>query len=57
MSDTYFEEEGEDRGDRVRVFVTGSCEGLDGLRAALEAHDEVEFVGWSEQVRDGDREL
>ena len=26
MSDTYFEEEGTDR-DRVRVFVTGSCEG------------------------------
>jgi pilus assembly protein CpaE len=39
--------------DRVRVFVSGSCEGLDGLRAALEAHDEVELVGYAEQVRDG----
>jgi len=53
MSDTYFEDNGEEERDRVRVFVTGSCEGLDGLRAALEAHDEVELVGWSEQVRDG----
>ena len=53
MSDTYFEDNGEEERDRVRVFVTGSCEGLEGLRAALEGHDEVELVGWSEQVRDG----
>ncbi|HSC92615.1 MAG TPA: AAA family ATPase [Gaiellaceae bacterium] len=39
--------------DRVRVFVTGSCEGLDGLCAALAEHEEVEFVGQAEQVRDG----
>jgi pilus assembly protein CpaE len=51
MSDQYFEET--DGRDRVRVFVTGACEGLDGLRMALEDHPEVEFVGWSEQVRDG----
>jgi pilus assembly protein CpaE len=37
----------------VRIFVTGSCEGLQRLREALESHPEVEVVGSAEQVRDG----
>jgi pilus assembly protein CpaE len=39
--------------DRVRVFFTGSCEGFDRLREALEGHEEIEVVGAAEQVRDG----
>jgi pilus assembly protein CpaE len=39
--------------DRIRVFITGSCEGLSKLREALEHHREIDFVGASEQVRDG----
>jgi pilus assembly protein CpaE len=39
--------------NRVRVFLTGSCEGLPQLQEALEGHDEVEVVGAAEQVRDG----
>src|SRR5687767_1252143 len=39
--------------ERVRVFFTGTCEGLAQLQEALEAHDEVEVVGAAEQVRDG----
>jgi pilus assembly protein CpaE len=36
--------------ERVRVYVTGSCDGLDGLREALATHPELDFVGWSEHV-------
>ncbi|MGB2952345.1 MAG: AAA family ATPase, partial [Gaiellaceae bacterium] len=36
--------------DRVRVFVTGSCDGLEDLREALSKHGEVELVGWSNTV-------
>ena len=36
--------------ERVRVYVTGSCDGLDGLREALTNHPELDFVGWSEHV-------
>jgi pilus assembly protein CpaE len=36
--------------ERVRVYVTGSCDGLDGLRDALSNHPELDFVGWSEHV-------
>ncbi|HEY6016381.1 MAG TPA: AAA family ATPase [Gaiellaceae bacterium] len=36
--------------ERLRVYVTGECEGLPALREALEAHPELEVVGWSEQV-------
>jgi pilus assembly protein CpaE len=39
--------------ERIRVFVTGSCEGLPQLRESLESHPEVELVGAAEQVRDG----
>jgi len=36
--------------EKVRVFVTGSCDGLAELREALGRHSEVEMVGWSEGV-------
>jgi len=36
--------------ERVRVYFTGSCEGLDNLREALSNHPELEVVGSSEQV-------
>src|SRR2546423_12596854 len=36
--------------ERVRVYFTGSCEGLDTLREALSNHPELEVVGASEQV-------
>jgi pilus assembly protein CpaE len=36
--------------ENVRVFVTGSCDGLAELREALGRHSEVEMVGWSEGV-------
>jgi pilus assembly protein CpaE len=39
--------------ERVRVFFTGTCEGLAQLQEALDGHDEVEVVGAAEQVRDG----
>jgi pilus assembly protein CpaE len=38
--------------EKVRVFVTGSCDGLAELRDALERHGEVEVVGWSDSVLD-----
>jgi pilus assembly protein CpaE len=38
--------------EKVRVFVTGTCDGLPELREALERHTEVDFVGWSDGVRD-----
>src|SRR5687767_7543877 len=31
--------------EQVRIFVTGTCDGLDQLREALERHGEVEMVG------------
>jgi pilus assembly protein CpaE len=36
--------------EQVRIFVTGSCDGLDQLREALERHGEVELVGASSTV-------
>src|SRR5919201_3830861 len=36
--------------DRVRVYLTGSCDGLPDLQEALEGHPEIEFIGASEQV-------
>jgi pilus assembly protein CpaE len=32
---------------QARIFVTGSCDGLDQLRDALERHSEIELVGTS----------
>jgi pilus assembly protein CpaE len=36
--------------ERVRIYFTGTCEGLEKLREALSNHPELEVVGWSEQV-------
>ena len=36
--------------EQVRIFVTGSCDGLEQLREALERHGEVELVGSSAGV-------
>jgi pilus assembly protein CpaE len=33
--------------EKARIFMTGSCDGLDQLREALERHGEVELVGTS----------
>jgi pilus assembly protein CpaE len=38
--------------EQVRIFVTGSCEGLDGLRDALAEHAEIELVGSNDAVAD-----
>ena len=37
--------------EKVRVFVTGSCDGLPELREALERHSEVEIVGIRPNVK------
>jgi pilus assembly protein CpaE len=39
--------------EKSRVFITGSCEGLDELFEALERHGEIELVGRCDSVRDG----
>jgi len=36
--------------EKVRLFVTGDCEGLSELREALERNGEIEFVGASENA-------
>ncbi|HXV33377.1 MAG TPA: AAA family ATPase [Gaiellaceae bacterium] len=36
--------------EKTRIFVTGSCDGLDQLRDALERHAEIELVGTSMAV-------
>jgi pilus assembly protein CpaE len=36
--------------ESIRIYVTGSCEGLDRLREALASHPDLDFVGWSENV-------
>ena len=38
--------------EKVRVLMTGSCEGLAELKDALERHLEVELVAWSEHPVD-----
>ena len=43
--------------EKVRVFVTGSCDGLPELREALGRHSEIELVGWSEGVRESSATL
>jgi pilus assembly protein CpaE len=37
----------------IRVYMTGTCDGSDTLRAALASHPELELVGASEHVSDG----
>jgi len=39
--------------ERVRLYVTGSCDGLDRLRDALASHPELDFVGASDHVAEG----
>src|SRR5216683_3201873 len=36
----------------LRVYMTGGCDGAETLRASLEAHPDVEFVGASEDIKD-----
>src|SRR5258708_12900911 len=36
--------------ERPRIYLTGSCEGFDGLRESLSNHGELDVVGWSETV-------
>ncbi|HWN20968.1 MAG TPA: AAA family ATPase [Gaiellaceae bacterium] len=36
--------------DKIRIYVTGSCEGIERLREALASHPDLDFVGWSENV-------
>src|SRR5918995_882107 len=43
--------------EKVRVFVTGSCDGLPELREALERHGELDIVGWSDGVRESSATL
>jgi pilus assembly protein CpaE len=38
--------------DPVRIYITGNCDGLEPLRDALNQHDDVEVVGFSEHVAD-----
>jgi pilus assembly protein CpaE len=38
--------------DSVRIFVTGNCDGLGPLLDALNQHDDIEVVGFSENVAD-----
>jgi pilus assembly protein CpaE len=37
----------------LRVYMTGGCDGSETLRAALASHPDVEFVGASEDIKDG----
>ena len=41
---------GEPMSENTRIYVTGSCDGLDQLREGLATHPEIDFVGWSEHV-------
>jgi pilus assembly protein CpaE len=38
--------------ERVRIYITGQCDGLSSLREALAAHPELDVVGWSDNVQD-----
>jgi len=37
----------------TRIYITGSCEGLNELSEALERHPEIQLVGRSQTVREG----
>ena len=41
-----------DTRQRLRIYVTGSCDGLAEVVQALEGHDELELVGSSESVQE-----
>ncbi len=49
MSETVHAQNGR---EQVRIYVTGSCDGLEKLREALSSHEEIDFVGASENVAD-----
>jgi pilus assembly protein CpaE len=36
--------------EKIRIYVTGSCEGIERLREAFASHPDLDFVGWSEHV-------
>jgi pilus assembly protein CpaE len=38
--------------ERVRIFVTGACDGLEMVCESLANHQEIDLVGTAEQVRD-----
>ena len=46
-----------DSRDRLRVFVTGSCDGLAEVVQALDANDELELVGSTESVQEASTAL
>jgi pilus assembly protein CpaE len=46
-----------DTRDRLRVFVTGTCDGLTEVVQALDGHDELELVGSSESVHEASTAL
>jgi len=43
--------------DSIRIYVTGSCEGLENLRDQLANHPDLDFVGWSDNVADASTAL
>jgi pilus assembly protein CpaE len=43
--------------DSIRIYVTGSCEGLENLRDQLAHHPDLDFVGWSDNVADASTAL
>src|SRR6185295_13434697 len=48
---------GKPMSESTRIYVTGSCDGLDRLREGLAAHPELDFVGWSENVAEASAAL
>jgi pilus assembly protein CpaE len=42
----------ESSSERLRIYVTGSCEGLAEVVETLEGHDEIDLVGTSEDVQE-----
>jgi len=38
--------------DKIRIFATGSCEGLSEVLRALESHDDIEVVGTREESQE-----
>ncbi len=43
--------------ERLRIFLTGSCEGFERLRESLSAHDELDVVGWADTVAEASAAL
>ncbi len=36
--------------ERTRIYITGTCDGLDGLLEGLASHDDLELIGASEHI-------